>query len=110
MEPERIAGDGVEMKIGVGDLRQHDSAVVVDRFGHQQPGGLRHSLDDQGVRHQGHAREMVVHVLLGQRHVLHGRGMLPADEFLETVDPKPAHGTLSTGPPRGPHEAVAGEG
>ena len=91
MKPDRVAGHGIEVKFGIGHLREHDPAVVVDRIGHQESGRLRHPLDDQRVGHQRRAGEVVVHVLLGQRHVLHGRGLFAPHELIKTIDPEPAH-------------------
>jgi hypothetical protein len=59
---------------------------------HQNAGRLRHRLDHQALGHHREAREVVVHVLLGQRDVLDRHGAAAALELNELIYPNPAHG------------------
>jgi hypothetical protein len=96
-ESERIPRHRVKMEISVGHLGQHHAAAVVDRIGHEEAGGLRHSLHDQGVGHECRSRKVIVHVVFGQRHVLDRHGGAAAHELIKTIDPKPAHEAIPAG-------------
>ena len=86
-----IAGLGPAVEGHLRNLGEDDHMLEAVGFTEQDAAGLGHALDHQRAGHDREAGVMVVEMLLGQRHVLHGLGGLAAVEFDKTVDPEPAH-------------------
>lgn len=101
---EHIAGDGLAVKLGVGNLGQHDFQPELVVFPDQQTACLGHAFDDEAVGHDRIAWEVIVKIFLGQGDILNRPGHSPTVKFNESINPIPPHvrtQCLKTGPARG---------
>jgi len=89
---KRVAGKRDGVKRDSRNLCQHDLLHESAVLANEQPGGLGHAFQDERVRHDRRAGEVIVQMIFRERNRFDRRRSAAAFELRESIDPKPAHG------------------